>query len=92
MCVSIPLTAGFTIVTLLGILILYGNRDVMLAQYFASGHSYRISVSMDVIGQTAPILAVELNKEHLRDPDFWIIIIGESNTFHSTLILVHDVD
>jgi len=76
MCVSIPLTVGFTIVTLLGILILYGNRDVMLAQYFATGHSYHISVSMDVIGQTAPILAVELNKEHLRDPDFWIIIIG----------------
>lgn len=82
MCVSIPLTVGCTIVTLLGILILYGNRDVMLAQYFATGHSYHISVSMDVIGQTAPILAVELNKEHLRDPDFWIIIIGECSFKH----------
>lgn len=78
MCISIPLTIGFAIVTLLMILILYGNRDVMLANYFASGddHTFQFSFSTDVIGRTAPILSVELNKDHLHDPNFWAIIIG----------------
>ena len=78
MCISIPLTVGFTILTLLGILIIYGNRDVMLANYFASNddHSFEVSFSTDVIGRRAPILAVELNEEHLHDPHFWLIIIG----------------
>jgi len=75
MCISIPLTVGFTIVTLLGILIIYGNRDLMLAKYF-SDQEFEITMSIDVIGQTAPILAVELTQEHLHDPDFWLIIIG----------------
>ena len=75
MCISIPLTVGFTIVTLLGILILYGNRDVMLANYF-SDQEFKIAISTDAVGKTAPILAVELNQEHLHDPDFWFIIIG----------------
>lgn len=78
MCISIPLTIGFTLVTLIGILIVYGNRDVMLANYFASGedHTFHFSLSMDAIGRTAPILSVELNTAHLHDPNFWLIIIG----------------
>lgn len=75
MCISIPLTVGFTIVTLLGILILYGNRDVVLAKYF-SDQEFKIAISSEAVGQTAPILAVELTQEHLHDPDFWLIIIG----------------
>ena len=75
MCISIPLTVGFTIVTLLGILILYGNRDVVLAKYF-SDQEFKITISTEAVGQTAPILAVELTQEHLHDPDFWLIIIG----------------
>lgn len=75
MCISIPLTVGFTIVTLLGILILYGNRDVVLAKYF-SDQEFKIAISSEAVGQTAPILAVELTQEHLHDPDFWVIIIG----------------
>ena len=75
MCISIPLTVGFTIVTLLGILILYGNRDVVLAKYF-SDQQFKITISSEAVGQTAPILAVELSPEHLHDPDFWLIIIG----------------
>lgn len=75
MCISIPLTVGFTLVTLLGILILYGNRDVVLAKYF-SDQEFKITISTDAVGQTAPILAVELNQKHLHDPDFWLIIIG----------------
>ena len=77
MCISVPLTVGFTILTLLGILIIYGNRDVMLANYFSSGDdSFNFSISTDVIGKKAPILAVELNQEHLHDPHFWLIIVG----------------
>jgi len=78
MCISIPLTFGFTLVTLLGILILYGNRDVMLANYFASGddHTFQFSFSVDAIGRTAPIMSVELNRAHLHDPNFWLIVIG----------------
>lgn len=78
MCISIPLAFGFTLVTLLGILIIYGNRDVMLANYFASdgANKFDFSFSIEVVGKTAPILAVELNQQHLSDPDFWLIIIG----------------
>ena len=75
MCISIPLTVGFTIVTLLFILILYGNRDVVLANYF-SDEDFKVTISTAALGQTAPILAVELTQEHLHDPDFWLIIIG----------------
>ena len=79
MCISIPLTVGFTIITSIGIFILYGNRDDKLKQYFENDGSYHLSLSMDAIGQKAPNLAVELNKDrlrYLRDPDFWLIIIG----------------
>jgi anoctamin-10 len=78
MCFSTILTFGFTMLTLLGILILYGNRDVMLEKYFASGESgsFQFSLSVNVIGGTAPILAVVLNKDHLHDPKFWLIMIG----------------
>ena len=77
MCISIPLTIGFTCLALVGILIFYGNRDVMLANYFSSeDQSFEFEFSAGAIGQTAPILAVELTPEHLSDPDFWLIIIG----------------
>ena len=78
MCISIPLTIGFTVVTLLGILILYGNRDAMLANYFASGddHIFLLSFSADALGKTAPIMSVELNRDHLHDPNFWLIVVG----------------
>lgn len=36
MCISIPLTFGFAVATLFLILIFYGNRDVMLSNYFAN--------------------------------------------------------
>eukprot|EP00984_Skeletonema_dohrnii_P021133 scaffold10483_cov127-Skeletonema_dohrnii-CCMP3373.AAC.4 len=75
MCISIPLTVGFTFVTLLVILILYGNRDLVLAKYF-SDQEFKITISTEAVGQTAPILAVELTQEHLHDPDFWLIIVG----------------
>ena len=78
MCISIPLTVGFTFIALVGILIFYGNRDVMLANYFSSGEeqSFVFHFSATAIGQTAPMLAVELTSDHLSDPDFWLIIIG----------------
>jgi anoctamin-10 len=79
MCFSTLLTFGFTMVTLLGILILYGNRDVMLEKYFAAtgeNGSFQFSFSVNVIGGTAPILSVMLDKEHLHDPKFWLIMIG----------------
>eukprot|EP00804_Cyclotella_cryptica_P011221 CCRYP_007732-RA/>CCRYP_007732-RA protein AED:0.04 eAED:0.04 QI:151/1/1/1/1/1/8/72/1904 len=78
MCISIPLTVGFTFIALVGILIFYGNRDVMLANYFSSGEeqSFVFHFSASAIGQTAPMLAVELTSDHLSDPDFWLIIIG----------------
>lgn len=90
MCISIPLTLGFTILALLGILIFYGNRDVMLANYFSSNdQSFDFQFSVDVIGQTAPILAVELTQEHLSDPDFWLIIIGFPTVLGITLPLLN---
>lgn len=78
MCLSIPLTLGFTMATLLGILILYGNRDAMLEHYFSSLESkpYQFRISMDIIGSTVPIQTVALSKTNLHDPNFWLIMIG----------------
>ena len=78
MCCSILLTFAFTMVTLLCILILYGNRDVMLERYFATGDegSFNFSFSLNVIGGTAPFLGDVLDREHLHDPKFWFIMIG----------------
>jgi len=91
MCISIPLTLGFTIVTLLVILIVHGNRDVMLANYFASGedHTFQLSFSTDAIGGTSPILSVELNRDHLHDPHFWLIMIGFPTMLGLTLPLLN---
>ena len=93
MCISIPLTVGFTLLTLFGILILYGNRDIMLANYFASGSdaTFQPSFSTDAIGGTAPILSVELNAEHLQDPSFWFIIVGFPTVLGLTLPLLNFV-
>jgi hypothetical protein len=76
MCISIPLTLGFTVATLLGILILYGNRDAMLADYFPSGksHPYQFRFSWEIIG--TPIQTVALSKTNLSDPRFWFIMTG----------------
>lgn len=64
--------------TLLGILILYGNRDAMLANYFSSdqSHTYKFRVSMNIIGSAAPIQTVALSKANLHDPHFWLIMTG----------------
>ena len=50
----------------------------MLAIYFASGddHIFEFSISADAIGEKMPILAVELNTDHLCDPNVWFIIVG----------------
>ncbi len=78
MCISIPLTVGFTMATLLGILILYGNRDAMLANYFSSdeSHTYQFRASIKIIGSAAPIQTVALSKANLHDPNFWLIMTG----------------
>lgn len=78
MCISIPLTIGFTIATLLGILILYGNRDAMLQNYFSSDErgTYQFRFSWDVIGSAKPIQTVALSKANLSDPRFWLIMTG----------------
>ena len=80
MCISIPLTLGFTVATLLVILTVYGNRDVMLSKYFATDES-TTSFSFQpwkVIGKTAPVAmtSVELTSSNLHDPTFWLIILG----------------
>jgi hypothetical protein len=64
--------------TLLGILILYGNRDAMLANYFSSdkSHTYQFRVSWKIIGSATPIQTVALSKANLHDPHFWLIMIG----------------
>ena len=80
MCISISLTIRFTVVTLLGTLILYGNRDAMLANYFASGDHYifllSFSADADAVGKTAPIMSVVLNRDHLHNPFFgWLLLV-----------------
>jgi len=79
-CVSVPLTVAFTFVSSVGILIVYANRDIVLAQYFgeidANGSTAHPIWSIDAIGEKNPISSVQLDPEHLRDPKFWYITAG----------------
>jgi len=76
-CISIPLTAIFTITLLIGMLVVYANRDIFLARYFSDHDGiFVLDRSIAVIGKKEAIGSVSLTEEHLRDPKFWYIIAG----------------
>ena len=66
---------------MLGILMLYANRDIVLARYMSektnlNESTFELDVSIESIGRKSPTSAVRLDREHLRDPKFWLIIGG----------------
>ena len=78
--ISFPLTVAFTVGTLIVILLVHANRDLMLANYFelkTSGtEDFKFSFSITTIHRQAPLKAVHVTSEHLRDPTFWVITAG----------------
>jgi len=76
-CISVPLTVVFTVVSLLGFLIVHANRDIALARYLNkddAGSVYDFNWSLSAIGEIEAIGAVTLSKENLRDFKFWYIV------------------
>lgn len=78
--ISFPLTVAFTVGTLIVILLVHANRDLMLANYFelkTSGtEDFTFSFSINTIHRQAPLKTVHVTSEHLRDPTFWVITAG----------------
>ena len=78
--ISFPLTLLFTVGTLIVILLVHANRDLMLAKYFQvktnGSEQFQMSFSIEAIGRKAPLEAVHVSSEHLRDPIFWVITAG----------------
>ncbi len=81
-CISIPITVAFTVVSLLGFLIVHANRDLALARYLNRHNEdndrsvYDFNWSLSVIGEIEAIGAVTLSQENLRDFRFWYIVAG----------------
>ena len=76
-CISIPLTVAFTVISLLGFLIVHANRDIALARYFSEDDKrsiYDFNWSLAAIGEIETIGAVTLSRENLRDFHFWYIV------------------
>ncbi len=76
-CISIPLTVAFTVVSLIGFLIVHANRDLALARYFSEEDKssiYDFNWSLAAIGEIEAIGAVTLSKENLRDFHFWYTV------------------
>ena len=83
--ISFPLTVAFTVGTLIVILLVHANRDLMLANYFelkTSGtEDFKFSFSITTIHRQAPLKAVHVTSEHLRDPTFWVITADKTGNW-----------
>jgi hypothetical protein len=55
---------AFTASTLILILMVHPNRDLMLAKYFDPEEKFKLMLTVSDIGQTKPIHAVELNSSY----------------------------
>jgi ABC-type multidrug transport system fused ATPase/permease subunit len=78
--ISVPLVIFFTFGVLLATLMLYANRDISLNRYFTDGSegvlSLHISVASIWQNVNVPINADQLTGDKLRDPFFWLIVLG----------------
>ena len=73
--ISLPITVAFTFCTLIVILSVHANRDRMIANYFANEAKFAPSFSIEAIGSPAP-MNIEITQQHLRDPNFWLLMAG----------------
>ena len=77
--ISIPLTMMFTGYAFLGVIMVYTNRDNVLANYFGDpdqdvGELFDLTWNLSIIGKTDAIVAVDLSSEHLTNPKFWFTV------------------
>ncbi len=77
--ISIPLTVMFTAFAFLGVIMVYTNRDIMLAKYFGDpdqdvGELFDLTWHISIIGKTDAMVAVDLSTEHLTNPNFWFTV------------------
>ena len=79
--ISFPITLAFTAGTLVLILMVHANRDLMLANYFEQKNSpgseeFHLEFRISAIGMQKPIHSVKLNSDNMSDPKFWFIMAG----------------
>lgn len=77
--ISFPITAAFTVGTLVFILLVNANRDQLLECYansFTSSNECGMDFSGKVIGQSTSVNSVQITKELVKDPKFWFIAAG----------------
>ena len=75
--ISVPLTFVFTTVSLLGILLVYRNRDNALARLYNDDTDEPFSFDFNpmVLFNSKPINAVQLSTEHLQKKGFWFNMV-----------------
>jgi hypothetical protein len=79
--ISFPVTAFFTILALLLILLVHTNRDLQMASYIEKqtnpdAEPFQFVFSCRSIGEKPEISEVPLTRENLTDPMFWIVVGG----------------
>lgn len=79
--ISFPITLAFTTGTLVLILLVHANRDLMLERYVEQkltpgSEPFRFDFKISAIGYVRPIQSVKMNSENLSDPQFWFIVVG----------------
>ena len=75
--ISFPVTAAFTVGTLVVILLVNANRDRLLACYANSAsNECEMDFSVKAIGQTTPVNSVQITQDLIKDATFWFIAAG----------------
>lgn len=92
--ISFPMTLGFTFGSLLIILMFHANRDLHMAKYLEmkanpDAEPFDFKFSFKAIGKTAPITDIEINREHLKDPQFLMILVGMPSVLGLSLPLLN---
>lgn len=77
--VSIPINLFFTTMAALLILLVHANRDVQMANYITqrqdpTSEPFEFKVSIHNIGKPAELVEVEMTKDLVKDPTFWLVM------------------
>ncbi len=77
--ISVPITCFFTGMAVLLILLVHANRDLQMASYVQqlsdpTAEPFRFELSLHNIGKRAQVVEINITKELLGDPTFWVAI------------------
>jgi hypothetical protein len=77
--ISVPITVAFTGTVMLLILLVHANRDLQMAKYVEQlsnpdAEPFKFELSLRNIGHRAPIVEMDLTKELILDPTFWVVM------------------